>query len=52
MKYTGKQTGIELVDVDDGRFRMTWKHPNPLKNDAIPKALRKAIELYFDNELT
>ncbi len=51
MKYTGKQSGIELVDVDDFRFNMTWKHPNPLKNDAIARTLRTGIELYLEDEL-
>ncbi|MBK7336106.1 MAG: hypothetical protein IPJ00_08015 [Saprospirales bacterium] len=52
MKYTGKQTGKELRDVDDSHFMITWKNPNPLKNDLIPMTLRKGIELYLDNGFT
>jgi hypothetical protein len=51
MKYSGKQDGYELLDIDDPRFLITWKHLNPLKKDPIAIALRAGIELYLYNKL-
>lgn len=51
MKYTGKQTGIELLNVDDPNFLITWKNPNPLKDHEVAKKLRSGIELYLHDNL-
>lgn len=51
MNYTGRQSGIELLDIDHPRFLITWKYPNPLKDNDTAKALRRGIELYLDGKL-
>lgn len=41
------KTGIDLLDVDDEKFLITWKNPNPLKLNEQQKILRGLVELYL-----
>jgi hypothetical protein len=51
MKFDGPHKGIELLDIDDKYFKITWKRKNPLVNHEKSIKLRKGIDLYLRNKL-
>ena len=43
MQYKSRHTGADLIPVDSTRFDVTWKHPNPLRDDVDAATLRVAL---------
>ena len=46
MQYNSRQDGFALMPIDDPLFVLTWKHPNPLKDNPVPRVLREMLEWY------
>jgi len=51
MKFTGEDNWVKLCPLDDPRFRITWKHKNPLRNDDTAAAIREGLDLWLMNKL-
>ncbi len=48
MQYTSRQTGYEIVfPIDHPKFRLEWRHPNPIKCLPVQQALREALEWWL-----
>lgn len=48
LQYTSRHTGADLIPVDSTRFDVTWKHPNPLRDDADAAKLRRVLTAALD----
>ncbi len=51
MQYSQRQVGVKLIPIDDPRFNITFKHPNPIRDYPLPMKIREAIEKWLRNEL-
>jgi hypothetical protein len=47
MQYNGRQNGYALLPIDDTRFPIEWRHPNPIRCLPVQKALRETLEWYL-----
>lgn len=52
MQYRGSQQGYELLDIGDPEFDIRFKWQNPIRDHYEQRAIRYAIELWFDDVLT
>lgn len=52
MQYLGSQQGYELLDIGDPEFEIRFKCPNPIRDQYEQRAIRFALELWFDGVLT
>lgn len=50
IQYTGRQTGVTLLPIDDPSFTMTWKHQNPIRDAPVQRALRSTLETWLKVE--
>jgi hypothetical protein len=51
MQYTNRREGIQLIPIDDPRFLITFKHPNPIKEYPLPSTVRDAIDKWLKDQL-
>jgi len=51
MQYTDRQTGIKLLPIDNPRFQIVWRNPNPIKNLSAQRAVRSLLELWLNGGL-
>ena len=43
MQYTGPNTAADILPIDHPQFAITWKYPNPLRDDPHAKKLRRIL---------
>lgn len=51
MQYTDRQTGVELLPIDNPQFQIKWRNPNPIKDLSAQRAVRSSLELWLNGEL-
>lgn len=51
MQYTGGQRGVKPLPIDNPRFRIVWRNPNPIKDLITQRAVRSSLELWLNGEL-
>lgn len=51
MQYDGRQSGFELVkDINDPQFRITFKYPNPVKDNSPQREIQQALRNFLPRE--
>jgi hypothetical protein len=44
MQYTDRQTGVELLPIDNPQFQIKWRNPNPIKDLSAQRAVRSSLD--------
>jgi hypothetical protein len=52
MQYSARQNGFELLEIDNPRFQIRWRHPNPIKDLETQKVIRSSLNLWLDGKIT
>lgn len=43
MQYLGPNTAAQILPIDDPKFIITWKYPNPLRCDPMARKFRRVL---------
>ena len=51
LRLTSRQSGVELIEINDPDFPIHFVYKNPMKNLPVQRVIRRALELWLDNSI-